>query len=110
MATNLPRFPSEQRAQGKYFFLSYMKHYTEKPLTFEEQIALLRQRGLDFVDVGKAQHVLSHVSYFRMKSYLTPLTSNKEQWIFKPDVTFAPTIVDCGIEHCAYGHFSPERL
>ena len=65
-----------------------MKHYTEKPLTFEEQIALLRQRGLGFVDVGKAQHVLSHVSYFRMKSYLTPLTSNKEQWIFKPDVTF----------------------
>lgn len=87
-ATNLPRFPSEQRAQGKYFFYPHMKHYTERPLTVDEQIELLKQRGLNFADENKAYHVLSHVSYFRLKSYLTPLTSNKEQWIFKPSATF----------------------
>ena len=65
-----------------------MKHYTERPLTVDEQIELLKQRGLNFADENKAYHVLSHVSYFRLKSYLTPLTSNKEQWIFKPSATF----------------------
>ena len=56
-----------------------MKHYAERPLCIDEQVALLRQRGLNFADENKAYHVLSHVSYFRLKSYLTPLTSNKEQ-------------------------------
>ena len=65
-----------------------MKHYAERPLSIDEQVALLRQRGLNFADENKAYHVLSHVSYFRLKSYLTPLTSNKEQWIFKPNATF----------------------
>jgi len=65
-----------------------MKHYTERPLTVDEQIELLKQRGLNFADENKAYHVLSHVSYFRLKSYLTPLTSNKEQWIFKASATF----------------------
>ena len=87
-ATNLPRFPSEQRAQGKYFFYPHMKYYTERPLTVDEQVELLKQRGLNFADENKAYHVLSHVSYFRLKSYLTPLTSNKERWIFKPSATF----------------------
>lgn len=65
-----------------------MKHYTERPLTVDEQIELLKQRGLNFADENKAYHVLSHISYFRLKSYLTPLTSNKEQWIFKPNAMF----------------------
>lgn len=65
-----------------------MRLYTEKPLTFNEQIELLRQRGLKFVDEGKAYHALSHISYFRLKSYLTPFTCNKEQWVFKPNATF----------------------
>lgn len=65
-----------------------MRFYTEKPLDFNEQIELLKQRGLIFVDEGKAHHTLSHISYFRLKSYLTPLTGNKEQWVFKPDATF----------------------
>lgn len=65
-----------------------MKNYTERPLTLDEQIALLKQRGLNCMDEKKVRHVLSHVSYFRLKSYLTPLTSNKERWIFKPNATF----------------------
>ena len=69
-------------------FFIHMRHYTERPLTIDEQIALLKQRGLDFANESKAHHVLSHVSYFRLKSYLTPLTSNKEMWIFKPNATF----------------------
>ena len=55
-----------------------MKHYAESPLSIDEQVALLRQRGLNFADENKAYHVLSHVSYFRLKSYLTPLTNSKE--------------------------------
>lgn len=65
-----------------------MRLYTEKPLAFNEQIELLKQRGLNFVDEERAYHSLSHISYFRLKSYLTPLMSDKEQWVFKPDAMF----------------------
>ena len=46
-----------------------MKHSTERPLTVDEQIELLKQRGLNFADENKAYHVLSHVSYFRLGTY-----------------------------------------
>ena len=65
-----------------------MRLYTEKPLDYNEQIELLKQRGLKFVDEGRAHHTLSHISYFRLKSYLIPLTLDKEQWVFKPNATF----------------------
>lgn len=88
VATNLPRFPVEQRAQGKSFFYTYMKLYTRSPLSFIEQIDLLKQRGLNFDDENKALHTLANISYFRLKSYLAPLANNKEQWSFKPGSTF----------------------
>lgn len=65
-----------------------MRLYTEKPLDYNEQIELLKHRGLKFVDEGRARHTLSHISYFRLKSYLIPLTLDKEQWVFKPNATF----------------------
>lgn len=65
-----------------------MKHYTDKPLAYTDQIELLKQRGLNFVDEDKAYHTLTNISYFRLKNYLTPLTSNKELWSFKSGSTF----------------------
>ena len=51
-------------------------------LTFEEQINLLKKRGLLFPNEEKARHILQHVSYFRLKSYMTPLMINKEDNLF----------------------------
>lgn len=65
-----------------------MANYTDKPLSFQQQIALLKSNGLSFADESKALHTLQQISYFRLKSYLMPLMSDKVLHIFKSGVTF----------------------
>ena len=66
----------------------YMKSNKDLLLTFEEQIDLLKKRGLLFSNETKARHLLENVSYFRLKSYMTPLMRNQGDCIFLPNVTF----------------------
>ncbi len=65
-----------------------MANYTDSPLNFNEQIALLKSKGLAFANEDKALHILQNVSYFRMKSYLMPLMEDKINHTFKEGVTF----------------------
>ena len=65
-----------------------MAHYTDKPLSFSQQIALLKSNGLTIADESKALHTLQQISYFRLKNYLTPLMSDKELHIFVPSASF----------------------
>ena len=65
-----------------------MANYTDKPLSFQQQIALLKSNGLSFADESKALHTLQQISYFRLKSYLMPLMSDKELHTFKNGATF----------------------
>lgn len=65
-----------------------MANYTDKPLDFSQQIALLKSNGLAFGDDQKAMHTLRHVSYFRMKSYLMPLMDDKVLRTFKAGTSF----------------------
>lgn len=65
-----------------------MANYTDKPLDFNQQIALLKSNGLAFDDEQKALHTLQHVSYFRMKSYLMPLMDDKVLRTFKAGTSF----------------------
>ena len=65
-----------------------MANYTDKPLDFNQQIALLKSNGLAFGDEQKAMHTLQHVSYFRMKSYLIPLMDDKVLRTFKAGTSF----------------------
>ncbi len=60
-----------------------MANYTDRPLNFNEQIALLKSKGLIFANEDKALHILQNVSYFRMKSYLMPLMEDKINHTFK---------------------------
>ena len=46
--------------------------YIKPPLTFEEQIALLRERGLLVEDESRAIRLLSHISYYRLSAYMLP--------------------------------------
>lgn len=43
--------------------------YTKPPLTFDEQVALLKSRGLVIADDAKAKHRLSHLNYYRLRAY-----------------------------------------
>lgn len=65
-----------------------MANYIDKPLDFNQQIALLKSNGLAFGNEQKALHTLQQVSYFRMKSYLMPLMDNKVLHSFKSKATF----------------------
>lgn len=65
-----------------------MAHYTDKPLSFQQQIQLLKDHGLSFADECKALHTLQHISYFRLKSYLMPLMSDKVLHTFKNNASF----------------------
>lgn len=65
-----------------------MANYTDKPLSFQQQIQLLKDNGLSFEDESKALHTLQHISYFRLKSYLMPLMSDKVLHTYKHGVTF----------------------
>ena len=65
-----------------------MAHYTGKPLSFQQQIELLKANGLTFMDESKVLHILQHISYFRLKSYLMPLMSDKILHLFKSGTTF----------------------
>lgn len=60
--------------------------YTRKATTYEEQIEILKQRGLIINDDHSAQHILRSVGYFRLKGYcLTTYGPRKE--IFREGVT-----------------------
>jgi abortive infection bacteriophage resistance protein len=65
-----------------------MANYTDKPLSFQQQIALLKSNGLSFTDESKALHTLQQISYFRLKSYLMPLMDDKVLHTFKNGATF----------------------
>lgn len=64
--------------------IPYPKHL----ISFSDQIALLKQRGLSFTDENKALHLLQNISYYRLSGYWYPLLADKENHRFKPGSTF----------------------
>lgn len=47
-------------------------HYTKPALTFEQQLDLLRHRGMAVPDVDRAARWLEKVSYYRLSAYFLP--------------------------------------
>ena len=43
--------------------------YDKPPKTYQEQIALLKERGVIFDDEKKAEHQLAAISYYRLSAY-----------------------------------------
>lgn len=62
--------------------------YPKQLISFTEQIALLKQRGMTFTDETKAFHLLRNISYYRLSGYWYPLLADKQLHIFKPGSTF----------------------
>ena len=76
--------------RGGNLFLCIMQVVTyQKPfLSYQAQIALLKSRGMKFVNETKALHLLKCISYYRFSVYWRPLLADKQNLIFKPDAYF----------------------
>ena len=45
----------------------------QRPRTIEEQVSLLRAKGMEFEDLSRAKALLARISYFRLKYFWTDL-------------------------------------
>lgn len=55
-----------------------MKNYNKPPLSFQEQLDKLKERGLIISDEEYALKKLSQISYFRLSAYFLPYQSQKD--------------------------------
>lgn len=69
------------------FFMS-----NKESRSIAEQIALLKQRGMRVGDEQLAHHLLSRISYYRLKGYWWDMQTDKERHIFKHDACFEEVI------------------
>jgi len=53
--------------------------FTKPPLSINDQISLLRQRGLQIPDISKATYHLSNITYYRFKVYTYPFQDRTNQ-------------------------------
>ncbi len=49
-----------------------MEEYKKPSLTIEEQVNLLKNKGLIFSNEEDAKNILSNISYYRISAYTTP--------------------------------------
>jgi abortive infection bacteriophage resistance protein len=56
--------------------------------TINEQIELLRSRGMIITDQSEAQHYLAHLNYYRISSYWLPFEDNHQTHHFRPNTNF----------------------
>lgn len=66
------------------------KEYIKIPLTFDQQLELLKKRGLKIVDEKKALEYLQEISYYRLSAYFLPYQTEKDK--FNEGVTFTQII------------------
>ncbi len=69
-----------------------MEKYTKPALTFQEQVNLLKTRGLQISDEQRAIRHLSNISYYRLSAYMLPFkevgADNKATNVFKEGTTW----------------------
>lgn len=52
--------------------------YHKQPLTLDQQVQKLKERGLVFDDESKAKAYLFNISYYRLRAYTYPFQDNSE--------------------------------
>jgi abortive infection bacteriophage resistance protein len=62
--------------------------YSKVFISYPDQIALLKSRGMKFADENKALHLLENISYYRFSGYWYPLLADKQNHVFKADADF----------------------
>ena len=66
--------------------------YNKEPITIEQQIEILKQRGLIIDDEADTEDVLKRISYFRLACHWRPMEKDKVLHIFKLDSHFRNVI------------------
>ena len=56
--------------------------------TYQEQLDLLKARGLVVADEPSALHCLEHHNYYRLSPYRFPFTPPRNRDVFRPGTTF----------------------
>lgn len=49
-----------------------MEKYNKPPLTYTEQVELLKSRGMTVPDEKRAERLLANISYYRISAYMLP--------------------------------------
>ncbi|HOU84785.1 MAG TPA: Abi family protein [Spirochaetota bacterium] len=62
--------------------------YKKDPKTIQQQIELLKERGLSFNNEKEAESILSSVSYYRLSAYFLTFQHKDGTHAFKPNATF----------------------
>lgn len=62
------------------------------PKTIQEQLELLKERGMGFRDIKSAPHFLANISYYRLKGYWWEMQSNKVDHQFAEGSLFEDVI------------------
>ncbi len=64
--------------------------FKKSPLSISDQINLLESRGLIFENKSEAEHLLSNVSYYRLRAYMMPFqTESDPSHTFLAQTTFS---------------------
>lgn len=74
---------------GHFFYIAMLN----KPAySIDEQLSLLKQRGMLFRDENNARHYLENISYYRLKGYWWDTQNNFENHTFQPNIYFEDII------------------
>ena len=88
------RFSSARNAayQGGPFFVYTLMNYTKQLLTLQQQIDILKQRGLIVDNEAEAKSIFDTISYFRLAGYWRLMENDKLNHVFKPGSHFTQII------------------
>ncbi len=64
------------------------KPFVKPALSIEQQVDLLRTRGMEIGDDARASFYLQHLNYYRIGAYWLPFEADHEQHRFQPGTTF----------------------
>lgn len=62
--------------------------YSKPALTYEQQVAQLRRRGMTIADDAQAKFYLQHLNYYRLTAYWLPFESDHSTHQFRTGTTF----------------------
>jgi len=66
--------------------------FEKEAKTLQQQIEILKSRGLIINEEDDAVHYLSHISYYRLAGYWWPMQVDKVEHIFKQNSCFSDVI------------------
>lgn len=66
--------------------------FEKEAKTIQQQIEVLKSRGLIISDADQAEHYLSNISYYRLAGYWWPMQADKTEHVFKVNSRFADVI------------------